>query len=587
MKARNQFTTRTSTRRGFIAGTAGVAGAAALGLGSASAAPGILARAKAANAQDGAVFRMQYTNFPTLDPQFVTNGMWFAAEGLLEGVTKLSEGGTVPEPAAAESWDVSEDGLTYTFHLREHNWSNGDPVTADDFIWTYQRLLTPSGAGAGVTLGANSFQPALGIQGANDFFAGRIEDWEEVGIKALDERTLEFTLEYANSEFPLLLTHPSMLPLNPTAVEATDEWVLPENWVGNGPFVPESWTINTDIRLVPNEEYWDREAVSLAAVQVNLAGEAAVAYEAGELDYASLGLADLIRFQADPELSEQLRNAPAGTVAYLATLRSKNPILEDVNIRKALSLGMSRDVVGSIFPNARVGRQLVPDSLEGWSEEFNTPQDIDQAKQILADAGYPDGEGFPEIKLLFNSENIAIEALADTWAENLGISVGLDMVEAGVYVERRWAVQEEDYVGFYFGTFGSTPTWSTWVASLWSPQFVQEFSLPAEVWSQYQEIQNDIDLTPAERNEQLAALREEHASEGTKEFEAAVEEAFTIPDPDEQRAALQEAARIRQETYLILPFYYQDAYWAQKPGVGEIDYIQGGLHFYYKGLTKE
>jgi oligopeptide transport system substrate-binding protein len=588
MRIRTSQTRPTTSRRNFVAGAAGIAGAAIAT--PAFAGPGFLARATAARAQDGAVFRMGYPNFPTLDPQFVTNGMWFAAEGLLEGVTKLAEGGTVAEPAAAESWEVSDDGLTYTFHIREHNWSNGDPVTANDFEWTYQRLLTPSSAGAGVTLGANSFQPALGIVGATDFFAGRIESWDEVGITAIDDRTLEFQLEYANAEFPLLLTHPSMLPLHQATVEASEEWILPENWVGNGPFVPESWSINTEIRLVPNEEYWDREAVTLSAVEVALAetaaGEAAIAYESGERDFVSLSLADVVRFQADPELSQEVHSAPAGTVAYLATLRSKNPILEDVNIRKALSLGMSRDVIGQIFPNSRVGRQLVPDSLEGWNEDHNTPQDIEQAKQILADAGYPDGEGFPEVKILFNAENIAIEALADTWRENLGITVGLDMVEAGVYVERRWAVQEEDYIGFYFGTFGSTPTWSTWVASLWSPQFIQEFSLPADVWAQYQEVQTNTDLTPAERNEQLLQLREENASEASKAFEQAVEDAFTIADPDEQRAALQEAALLRQETYLILPFYYVDAFWAQKPEVGEIDYIQGGLHFYYKTLSK-
>jgi hypothetical protein len=159
-------------------------------------------------------------------------------------------------------------------------------------------------------------------------------------------------------------------------------------------------------------------------------------------------------------------------------------------------------------------------------------------------------------------------------------------VEAGVYVERRWAVQEEDYIGFYFGTFGSTPTWSTWVASLWSPQFMQEFSLPAEIWAEYQAVQANTDLTPAERNTQLAELREANASEGTKAFEEAVAHAFTVADADEQRAALQDAALLRQETYLILPFYYQDAFWAQKPEVDGIDYNQGGLHFYYKTITK-
>ena len=547
---------------------------------------GVLSTARFASAQDASDFRMEYVNFPTLDPQFVTNGMWFAAEGLFEGVTRLANGGVDAVGAAAESWDVSEDGKTYTFHLREALWSNGDPVTANDFVWTYQRLLTPSGAAAGVTLGANSFQPALGIVGATEFFSGASEDWESVGIKAVDDMTLEFSLIYANAEFPHLLTHPSMLPLHQGNVESGDDWVMPGNIVTNGAFVPDEWEINTYIHLVPNENYWDRANVSIPGVAVNLAGEGVVSFEAGELDRVTLQVADIERFQADPNLSEMVKSAPAGNIGYLAVLRSKNPILEDVNIRRALSMGIDREIVGQVVPNTRPASQLVPNTLAGYSDDQNTVTDIEQAKQLLADAGYPDGEGFPTITLLYSGENIAMEALADTWNKNLGIEVKLDTVEPGVYVERRWAVQEEDYVGFYTGTFGSTPTWSTWVASLWSPQFIAEFSLPAEVWAEYQAVQTNIDLTPGERNTQLEEMRTANRSEGATAFQEAVDAAFAEPDAEAQAELLREAARIRMETFLIIPVFESDAYWAQTAEVGEIDYIQGGLHFYYGPLTK-
>lgn len=547
---------------------------------------GIMHRANLASAQDGADFRMEYVNFPTLDPQFVTNGMWFAAEGLLEGLTKLENGGVDAVGAMAETWDVSEDGLTYTFHLRDAKWSNGDPVTSNDFIWTYQRLLTPSSAAAGVTLGANSFQPALGIVGAADFFAGALENWEEVGIKAPDEKTVEFTLEYANAEFPHLITHPSMLPLNQKNVESGDEWIMPGNIVTNGPFVPDAWEINANIHLIPNEEYWDRAAVTVPGVFVNLAGEGSVAFEAGELDYVSLDAPSLERFQADPNMAERVHSAPAGNIGYLATLRSKNPILEDLNIRKALSMAIDRDIIGGVMPNTRPSAQLIPDSLAGWTDAENTPTDVDQAKQILADAGYPDGEGFPTVNLLYGGTNLAMEALADIWNQNLGINVNLDTVESGVYVERRWAVQEEDYIGFYTGTFGSTPTWSTWVASLWSPQFISEFSLPADIWAEYQTIQTNTDLTPAERNAQLEELRLANRSPEAAAFDEAVVAAFAEPDPEAQQSALREAAQIRMNSFLIIPVYQVDAYYALAEGVGEIDYIQGGLHFYYKNFTK-
>ena len=152
--------------------------------------------------------------------------------------------------------------------------------------------------------------------------------------------------------------------------------------------------------------------------------------------------------------------------------------------------------IAGVNPATRPGAQLVPDSLAGWSTDDNIPADVEQAKQILADAGYPERRGLPgaEDPVRRHATNVQLEALADTWQKNLGIKVALDMQEAGVYVERRWAVQEEDYIGFYFGTFGSTPTWSTWAANLWGPQFIQEFSLVSADWAEYQAIQANQDL---------------------------------------------------------------------------------------------
>jgi len=589
MHTKSRLQDMKATRRAVL-GAAALGGVAAVA--PAWAGPSFRQRAGLAGAQDGAIFRMFYPNFPTLDPQIVTNGMWFDAEGLLEGLVQLGAGGTEAVPAAAESWEASEDGLTYTFTLREANWSNGDPVTAEDFVWTYQRLLTPQGSSTGVTLGANSYQPILQIAGATDHLNGVVTDFAEVGIKAIDAKTLEFTLLTANTEFPLLLTHPSMLPLHPASVEASEDWITPELWVGNGAFVPTEWTVNTKIVLGPNPEYWDAANVKLAGIEVQLIeGEntqAAAAYEAGEVDLVGLPLADLIRYQADPALAQELHAATGGSVGYLATLRSKNPILEDTNIRKALAMSIDRETIAGVNPATRPGPQLVPDSLVGWADADNIPYDVEGAKQILADAGYENGEGFPELKILFGgtSTNVQLEALADTWQKNLGIKVALDMQEAGVYVERRWAVQEEDYIGFYFGTFGSTPTWSTWAANLWGPQFIEEFSLVSADWTEYQAIQADQALDPADKAAQLAEIRETKSSEGALAYAAAVDEAFTLTDPAAQQEALRAAAKVRQETYLIIPIFYGDLYYAIKPEVSGIDLIPGGLHFYYKPIAK-
>jgi len=157
--------------------------------------------------------RFEYNNFPIIDPQGVTYGEWLSAAALFEGVVRLNKDGSDVLPAAATSWDASPDKKTYTFHLREAKWSDGSAITADDFEWTYKRLLSPSATASGATQGANSYAPGLGIQGAVDFRAGTLKDWSKVGVKASDPKTLVITLAAPNSDFLLGMTQPSMVAL--------------------------------------------------------------------------------------------------------------------------------------------------------------------------------------------------------------------------------------------------------------------------------------------------------------------------------------------------------------------------------------
>ena len=231
-------------------------------------------------------------------------------------------------------------------------------MTANDFEWTYQRLLTP-GASTGNTAGAKSYQQILGIAGAAEFLRGESSDWAEVGITATDERTLEITLTNPNAEFLLRMTHPSMLGMWPGIEEIGAQWSLPENFVGNSPFMPTEWVVNSLLKLAPNEHYWDRANVFLSGVEVQLTTGAdtaiSAACETDEIDVMGIGGADLIRYQADPTLTEELHSIGGGSVAYMVLLRSKNTILEGVRIREAIALAIDRETLAQTNPALRPG----------------------------------------------------------------------------------------------------------------------------------------------------------------------------------------------------------------------------------------
>ncbi|WP_165367510.1 peptide ABC transporter substrate-binding protein [Phytoactinopolyspora endophytica] len=539
------------------------------------------------------VLRLSSSNLSIIDPQVVTFGMWMSAKGIFEGLVVQNDDGTDVAPGVAESWEVSEDGLTYTFNLREDaKWSNGDPVTAEDFERSYERLFTPgAGETGGSTDGANSYQSATNIKGAADFLEGATDDWSEVGVRAVDERVLEIEVESPTPGFLLAMTHPSMLPLHMDTVEEhPQDWQEAEHIVSNGPFVVDVWVTNSSMELVPNPHYWDPDNVHLDRVEIALleggtTGAATVPYENDEVDIVGLANADIIRMESDPELAEHVRVAPSVSYVYLATLRSENPLLEDVDIRRALSLALDRTYIASVTPDGEPGRSLVLGNVPGYDDSIEVDEDIEEAQRLLAEAGYPDGEGFPEINLLAGTSNVDVEATVDSWRRNLGISAKADTVESGVLVERRWAVQDEDYIGFYYGSFAGTPDWPTMVGSLWSPQDIQEFSLPADIWTEYQEVQADGDLSIAERNAEMAAILDEHASDDSHELADLVEQAMNADDEAEREALFIQAAQLREEQHLMIPVLWKDRYFAVRPTIQGLNLRPSSDAYYLKGVS--
>lgn len=526
----------------------------------------------------------------TLDPQVITNGMWILLRGISEGLVVQNETSDDVLPGMAEEWTISDDQLTYTFKIRDDaKWSDDSPLTAEDFERSYKRLFTPAGTSAGgTTLGANSYQVSTGIKGAPEFLAGALKDWAEVGVKATGERELTLTLAIPNPDFLLSLTHPAMLPIPMDLVEnKPDDWQKAGTFISNGPFAVTAWKQNSSITLVRNEHYWDADNVSLEKVTVRLiepttAATGTVGYENNETDI--MGIAepsDILRFQEDPEHSDELVETETYSILYLGKMRGQNPALEDVRVRKALSLALGREQLAGVQPGARPGVSLVTDRVEGWDDSIAIQENLDEAKQLLADAGYPDGKGLPPVRILIGTPTTTLaDAIVDIWQKNLGIKAQLDHVEAGVYTERRWAVQKGDYIGFYYGTFAGLPTWATMVGTLWSPTDIQKFSLPAAKWDEYQKIELDEKMDAATKTSKLQAIIASDASDGSKQMGDIVGQAQAEVDEGKQTDLYKQAAKLREDEFLFLPVLWLSNFHLVKPKVQNVQ-MRAYPDFYY------
>ncbi|HUI06338.1 MAG TPA: peptide ABC transporter substrate-binding protein [Verrucomicrobiae bacterium] len=378
-----------------------------------------------------------------LDPDIVTGvPEYHILMSLLEGLVSEDPHDLHPVPGVAESWDVSPDGKVYTFHLRRNaKWSNGDPVTAHDFLESYKRILTPS-------LGSEYSYMHFVVKNARAYNEGKIIDFNQVGYKALDDHTFQVTLENPTPYFLSLLLHHSWFPVHlPTIRKYGDpyqrgnKWTRPGRFVGNGPFVLTKWRVNDVIVVNKSPTYWDRDRVRLNEIRfypIESADTEERAFRAGQLhitdtmalskiDFYKTHYPDLLKI--DPYL---------GT--YFYRINVTKPPLTDKRIRRALALTIDRE---SIVKDVLRGGQLpalcfTPPGTAGYTCRTRLPEDVNEAKRLLAEAGYPDGKGLPPIELLYNTSEahrIIAEAIQQMWKKNLGVEVRLVNEEWKVYLD--------------------------------------------------------------------------------------------------------------------------------------------------------
>ncbi len=391
----------------------------------------------------------------TLDPAIITGQPESrVVNALFEGLTTFDAFGK-PQPGMAESWSLSPDGRVYTFRIRGNaRWSNGRPVTAGDFVGSWKRTLAPE------TAAIYNYQ-LFYVKNGQAFAEGRITDFSQVGVRAIDDRTLEVTLE---NPTPFFLDLCATAPLYPSPLETIgregDDWIKPGRIVTNGAYLLTDWRLNDRISLKRNPGYWNAGNVALDTIDVLPISKANVAY-----NFYSSGLADLTMDKglAPPALLDELRGRPDFQSApffgiYFLRFNCAKPPFADVRVRMALSLAVDKRVIVEKITRAgeRPATSFVPPGIEGYVPPEAAGFDPARARSLLAEAGYPDGKGFPLVTYLFSegelNEGIAVE-LQSMWREHLGISINLARQEWKVYLNSLnaldFGIARSSWVGDY------------------------------------------------------------------------------------------------------------------------------------------
>ncbi len=525
-------------------------------------------------------------NIDSLDPHYVNNGALVTPWGLLEGLVATDDKGSGVVPAIAEKWDVSADGLKYTFHLRSNaKFSNGDPITAKDFEWTYQRLLAPTGAGSAATDGANSYKPSLGIVGATDFLAGTITDWSKVGIKATADDTLEITLATPNSAFLLGMANVSMLLLHKATIEKhPKDWMQPENWVGSGPYALTAWTPTASIAMKKHSHYWDADNIHVDAVQGRVLTDnnaALLAYRNNEIQVTVPNFAVISK---DKDLMNQVQEAPGYLVYFLQSMFTKHPAGADARVRQALGKAIDRKALAKIAVGQLPGPSTVPQAVPGWDKSLAIDFDLAGAKKLLDEAGYAGGKGMPTIQILDFASNPFIEATLQMW-EELGVKTKYNIVDVGQYSDIRYKpIEDPNLWGYSANTFGGLPTWNNWVIDCWGPASLPFFSLPTNQVDAYLAIQADESLDGATKTARLASMIDSYGSPEAKRFVKLANAAAAEPDESTRIKGFNEAAGLRQQMGYQIPLMWGPNPLMVKPTVKNLHVNYSPSGFYVKGI---
>lgn len=397
--------------------------------------------AKEAEETEEKVLYMNNGDEPTsLNPPVGFNAVsWNVLNNLMEGLTRLGDDDTA-QPAIAEDWDISEDGKTYTFHIREDaNWSNGDPVTADDFVYAWTEMLSSESESPAAFLG-------YFIEGGEAFNSGE-GSADDLGVTAKDDKTFEVTLEAATGYFLHVISNPAFFPVNEKVAEEDPKWhAEADSFVSNGPFTLESWEHNKELVMAKNDEYWDKDTVNLDKVHwamVNNTNTEYQMFENGELDMTDI----------PSDLAEQLIDGDNITIEeqaglYFYRFNVNEEPFQNEKIRKAFALAVNQqDIVDFVTKNKEEAAHAFvspgfPDpsgtdfrEAHGELVEFNA----EKAKKLLEEGMEEEGyDELPPVTLTYSTDEdhkAIAETLQNFFSENLDVDVTLENTEWNVFLQ--------------------------------------------------------------------------------------------------------------------------------------------------------
>ena len=516
------------------------------------------------------------SNIPDgLDPSVTNNSFaQYVLINCFEGLVTYDSTGTLV-PGNAESWDISDDGLTYTFHLRDGlKWSDGSDLTAKDFEYSFKRLAAPDTAApyAETVVGMiDGYKDAIGNPDADGNMTTE-PDFDALNVVASEDgKTLTVTLSYPCAYFDKLAAFAAMSPVQQATVEANgDAWCTqPDTYVCNGPYMITDWVPSERIVLSKNPNYvggWDSSKIVSDTITLLLLEDSSAAYAA----YNS-GEAQLIKDVPTDEIPSLTKAEDGGDFyvdtilgTYYVSLNDQKEPFNDVNVRKALSLAIDRDYVantimqgtytpaynlvgpgivdenGMFYDNANGGKTYISEDYEA---------NLEAAKQALADAGYPNGEGFPVIEYSTNDAGYhtpVAEYLQQAWGE-LGITVNINKVEWASFTPLRRA---GDYDASRNG----------WVMD-------------------YNDPSNMIELfTTGNGNND--------GKYSSADFDAAVE-ASKVADKSVHFQKLHEAEDILMNDYACIPVAYYNDFWLQSPALKGTWHSPYGYWYLQYGYVEE